>query len=283
MPKELLPIVFCCAVWGPRLTWRVVLFQCNNMSVVASVRKGSSKDALAMSLLHALWFFVANYDISLIIEHLAGVCNTTPDQLSRNNIRQLFITNTQAEPQQTSTPTRTPPGHSSARARLDIARIQEAVRGYYQKGLATATQRSYRAGQQQYQDFCVRAEKPQLPATEDTLLLVVGHLAQEGLAHSSIKVYLSVLRNLHITAGLHNKSSQQLMPQMELVLKGIKKDSSRRLARLPITTDIMEKLQHTLARQSTGYDEVMPWAACCTVFSFFSAEVGVYCALPSRV
>ena len=50
-------------------------------------------------------------------------------------------------------------------------------------------------------------------STEYTVLLFVGHLAQEGLAHSSIRVYLA--------AGLHNEFSQQLTPRQELVLKGI--------------------------------------------------------------
>ena len=96
-------IVFCCAVWGPHLTWRVVLFQCDNMSEV--VQSGRApQDPLAMSLLRALWFFVAHYDISLTIEHLAGVCNTTADELSQNNMQQFFFTNPLAEPLQTPLP-----------------------------------------------------------------------------------------------------------------------------------------------------------------------------------
>ena len=50
-------------------------------------------------------------------------------------------------------------------------------------------------------------------STKDTVLLFVGHPAQEVLAHSSIRVYLA--------AGLHNEFSQQLTPRRELVLKGI--------------------------------------------------------------
>ena len=57
MAKELVPIVLCCTVWGPQMMRKVTLFQCDNMAVVAAVRKGSSKDPLVMRLLRSLCFF----------------------------------------------------------------------------------------------------------------------------------------------------------------------------------------------------------------------------------
>ena len=79
MVKELVLIILSCAVWGPVLARKRVLFQCNNTGVVATIRKGSSKDPFAMLLLRALWFFVAHYDIALSIEHIPGVKNDTAD------------------------------------------------------------------------------------------------------------------------------------------------------------------------------------------------------------
>ena len=38
-----------------------------------------------------------------------------------------------------------------------------------------------------------------IPTTEDTLLLFADHLVQQGLTHATIKVYLSTMRNLHVT------------------------------------------------------------------------------------
>ena len=43
MANELATIIFCCAVWGPQLSKRHVLLQCNNSSVVQSINKGSAK------------------------------------------------------------------------------------------------------------------------------------------------------------------------------------------------------------------------------------------------
>ena len=90
MAKELVPIVLSCAVWGPELAHKPVLFQCDNMSVVAAVRKGTAKEDLVMHLLRCLCFFTAYYDIAISIEHIAGVTNLAADQLSRFNM-QLFI------------------------------------------------------------------------------------------------------------------------------------------------------------------------------------------------
>lgn len=82
---------------------------------------------------------------------------------------------------------------------------------------------SYQTGQHRYLTFCSNIKKSLLPTTEDTLLLFVSHLAQQGPSHASIKVYLSAICNLHVSSGLHEEFAKQLTPRLELVLKGIKK------------------------------------------------------------
>lgn len=91
MAKELVPIVISCAVWGPHMSKRKVLFQCDNMSVVSAVQKGSAKEPVVMHLLRSLWFFVAFFDIDLNIEHIAGVNNCAADMLSRNNMSEFLL------------------------------------------------------------------------------------------------------------------------------------------------------------------------------------------------
>ena len=104
--------------------------------------------------------------------------------------------------------------------------------------------------------------------------MFVGHLAQQGLSHQTIKVYLSAVRNLHVTAGLHQEFSGQLTPRLEMVLKGIKKDKAAATprTRLPITIEIMEKLRHTLSKKPTNHNNIMMWAACSV--AFFSVSSG---------
>ena len=85
MAKELLPIVISTAIWGPSLSGHTVLYQWGNSSVVAAIRRGSARYTIVMHLLHNPWLFTAHYDVDLVCEHIAGVVNTTADNLSRNN------------------------------------------------------------------------------------------------------------------------------------------------------------------------------------------------------
>ena len=86
MAKELAPILLSIAVWGTTLAKKQVLFQCDNMSVVQALRKGSAKGQIVMQLLHSLWFFVAYYDIELTCVHILGAASSIADHLSRNNM-----------------------------------------------------------------------------------------------------------------------------------------------------------------------------------------------------
>ena len=95
MAKEMVPIVLSCAVWGCQLAHKTVLFQCDNTGVVAAVKKGTAKEELVMYLLRSLWFFVAHFDISVSIEHIAAAANQTADQLSRYNMQTFFCSNPQ--------------------------------------------------------------------------------------------------------------------------------------------------------------------------------------------
>ena len=105
MAKELVPITFSCAVWGPKLTRTRVLIQCDNLGLVVAISKGSSRDKVVMRLLRCMWFLVAYFDIDLHTEHIAGVNNTTADQLSRNHMQSFFS----SHPQVSLLPTPLPP------------------------------------------------------------------------------------------------------------------------------------------------------------------------------
>ena len=97
MAKELVPIVLSCAVWGPCMSRKRVLFQCDYSSAVAAIQKGSAKESLVMHRLRSLWFFVACFDITVKAEHLPGSLNSTADQLSRNQMSHFFHCNPQVD------------------------------------------------------------------------------------------------------------------------------------------------------------------------------------------
>jgi len=73
--KELVPVVLTTAVWGPLPARQQVLLQCDNLSLVTSINKGTAKSPLVMHLLHCLWFFTAYYDITLDASHILGAAN----------------------------------------------------------------------------------------------------------------------------------------------------------------------------------------------------------------
>ena len=90
MAKELVPIIFTCIVWGPRLFRHHINFQCDNANLVIAIHKGLSKDKLVMHLLRSLSFFVAHFDIYITASHLPGVINVTADHLSCGYMCQAF-------------------------------------------------------------------------------------------------------------------------------------------------------------------------------------------------
>ena len=105
MAKELVPIVISCAVWGPCLAHKTVLFFCDYISVVTVVAKGYSRDKTVMHFLRSLWFFAAIFYINIVSQHIPGVVNIPADMLSRNNLTQFFF----SQPQADRLPTPLPP------------------------------------------------------------------------------------------------------------------------------------------------------------------------------
>ena len=238
------------------------------MSVVEALKKGSSKDRVVMQLLCSLWFYVAHYDINLTCVHIMGVANTTADYLSRNNMSSFFSRHPPTHPSAT-TPTS---NFFSQQPKLDLTTLQEALQSYYHQGLAASTHRTYSVGTQNYLSFCKQMHSPPLPTSEQTLLLYITHLGQLNLAHKTIKVYLSAVRNLHLTSGHFKVFESQLSPRLERVLKGIKSSQAKTnpsRIRLPFTSSIMYKIRSVLANSPCDYNNIMLWTACCRAFFGF--------------
>ena len=161
---------------------------------------------------------------------------------------------------------------SSRQPRLDLPTLQKALQSYYHQGLAASTQKTYAAGVQHYFSFCEHIHNSPLPTSEQTLLLFVTYLGQLELTHKTIKVYLSAVRNLHITTGHFTIFETQLSPRVERVLKGIKLTQAKSKpprSRLPITSSIMRKIRAVLAKSPHDYNNIMLWAACCLAFFGF--------------
>ena len=155
---------------------------------------------------------------------------------------------------------------------LDFSELQITVQQYFVNGLAPSTRKSYQAGQSRYHHFCQQLNVTPIPTSERVLLMFMSHLVKEGIAHTTIKVYLAAIRYLHVSVGMHQTNNQQLSPYLELVMKGIKKEQLHgkpQHQRLPITSSIMASIYTVLAHTSNDYHSIMIWAACCTAFFGF--------------
>ena len=137
-------------------------------------------------------------------------------------------------------------------------------------GLAKSTRKTYSSSQRRFLEFCywsklIHDNGSPLPASEQTLMLFAAHLSRTIKA-SSIKVYLSGVRSLHIEHGFNNPLENCF--RLERVLRGIKRIQGTGIRqRLPITISILRKLSGIL--NLNNYSDSLFWAACLTGFFGF--------------
>ena len=139
---------------------------------------------------------------------------------------------------------------------------------------------SYTSAQRRYVGFCDAFNLPPLPLSERVLCLFVAYLAHQGLAHQSIITYLSGVRNLAIASGAVPDKRDQ-MPRLQLVLRGVARNSSHRngrSTRLPITGAIMHQLAGVWS--SRDFESCLMWATTCVGYFGFM-RVGEFTAVDS--
>ena len=111
-----------------------------------------------------------------------------------------------------------------------------------------------------------------MPASEQKLCRYVSFLAQEGLAPSSIKLYLSAVRHLQISLHLPDPKIKD-MARLEQVVKGTKsvfaKHHPGTRKQLPITPELLLKIRQVWEREAQNQDNIMLWAAACLCYFGF--------------
>ena len=81
--KELFPIVVAATLWGSQWVSRRVEFICDNESVVAVLKSGSSRDQHLMGLLRHLSLLAIRHSFMLTTSSVRGMANPVADSLSR--------------------------------------------------------------------------------------------------------------------------------------------------------------------------------------------------------
>ena len=97
------------------------------------------------------------------------------------------------------------------------------------------------------------------PASEGTLVYFASYLART-VRHSTIKLYLAAVRNLHITAGFNDPLKGKLL--LRKVLRGILRyQGQQRIRRQPVTPQVLLAIRPVLQSWLRPRDFSMVWAA----------------------
>ena len=145
----------------------------------------------------------------------------------------------------------------------DLSTLEQQCYSFLTEGLAPSPHRSYASAQAQFIKFCTQLGKlhssgSPCPVDEWTLCLFATFLAAR-IQHSSIKVYLSGIRALHIEQGFADPLANCL--HLQRVIRGIKRSQgSSSSSRLRITDDLMLVIWRSL--DLCLPDHLMFWAAC---------------------
>ena len=92
--KELFPIVVAATLWGSQWVSRRVEFICDNESVVAVLKSGSSRDQHLMGLLRHLSLLAIRHSFMLTTSSVRGMANS----LSRFQFQHFCCLAPQADP-----------------------------------------------------------------------------------------------------------------------------------------------------------------------------------------
>ena len=130
-----------------------------------------------------------------------------------------------------------------------------------QQGYRFNTRRTYSSAQKSFIDFCSKFGLSPLPASEQLILLYIAHLHSCKLVASSICVYLSGIRSLHVLQGFPPPPTSS--PRIKLVLKAISEMNPPPAQRYPITYQMLCVLCNLL---SSDYSGLLYKAVFCVAF-----------------
>ena len=102
--KELTPLVIAVAVWGNKWKGHTILLHSDNVATVNILNSETSLNNEALHLMRFLAFIQAQWQASVVAEHIPGVHNTVADALSRNKLLTFYFLFPQANSHHTPIP-----------------------------------------------------------------------------------------------------------------------------------------------------------------------------------
>ena len=104
---------------------------------------------------------------------------------------------------------------------MDIHRLVQAVQQYFSAALTSSTHNPHKAAECKYLSFCNDFLITPTPTSENVLCYLAACLGQQNLSASTIRTYLSGIRQMHIAGGFPDPVIDH-MPRLHQILKGIK-------------------------------------------------------------
>jgi integrase len=142
--------------------------------------------------------------------------------------------------------------------------------------LKPSTKKTYSCAQQKFIEFCKKYEFIPMPVTESTLLLYVAYLFDQGFKGSSIRVYISAIRSMHVYSGFDYPTN---MVRLQLSIKGAVTESAPPVRKLPITYSVLSKMLATLRGR---FDAKMLYAVMTLAF-FGCFRASELCVMDGKV
>ena len=119
-----------------------------------------------------------------------------------------------------------------------IVKHNYRIRIHANWGLAKNINRAYSCREKHFLELCLMnrllgTDGDVLPASEATLVYFASYLART-VRHSTIKLYLAAVRNLHITAGYN-----ELLLRRKILHGILRYQGQQRIRRQPVTPQVL--------------------------------------------
>ena len=150
---------------------------------------------------------------------------------------------------------------------LSVQALAKEAERYLGMSLPPSTKKTYGSGMRQFFTFCSQMYvSPQIPISDDILINFSVAMAR-SVQYTTIKNYLSAVKNYHSSHGYELHLSNFL--RLRLILRGIKHSQGHQSKeRRPITLQLLNVFYHLFNVQRTdNRDSLMFWAA--MTFAFF--------------
>jgi hypothetical protein len=141
--------------------------------------------------------------------------------------------------------------------------LKTEVQKYRAATFADNTKKTYQSHLRSYLTFCEEMEIVPVPASEQVVAQYAAYLARRGLAPSSVRQYLNIIRILHLESGVNHPYKDSWL--VTTTLKGI--DRIKGCApnrKTPISPQVLLDIHH--AMNLSCVKDCIFWAACLVMF-----------------